>query len=372
MIHNSNKNISLKEFLLTKKNIMKKTFLYTLFFVAIINVVVIVNLHPQITIGNNHVPVFGDQLIVRNVDTTGINQGSSGANQTWNFSSINVLTDSASFNWVDPSTTPYASSFPSATIAEGNPAGFLYYTIAGGDMSNIGSGFGTSPQLITILTDPEIIFKIPFTYTNTYTDNFSGTMTGVIPILRRGTITKTADGYGTIILPSGTHNNVLRINFLQDITDSIAGIPIVTRTVTDNYSWYSSQYKFPIFSVTHSTIYTTGSPINSKTVVIATLNTSVGVVPIGNQVVSKYKLNQNYPNPFNPSTSITFDIVKTSDVKLIVYDALGREVAELVNERLLNGSYKVDFNSSNLTSGVYFYKLSAGDFSETKAMMLVK
>lgn len=142
--------------------------------------------------------------------------------------------------------------------------------------------------------------------------------------------------------------------------------------MTDNYSWYTSQYKFPIFSVTNSTIYTGGTPVTSKTVVIATYNTSVGVTPIGNQIVSEYKLHQNYPNPFNPSTSITFDIVKTSDVNLTVYDALGREVFELVNERLSNGSYRVYFNALNLTSGVYFYNLSAGDFSETKAMVLVK
>lgn len=351
---------------------MTKKLLQTLFVFVIINFIAIVNLHPQITIGNSHIPVFGDQLRIHEVDTTGINQGNSGANQTWNFSGITILTDSAVFNWVNPSTTPYTSSFPTADIAEGNQIGYMYYTIAGGDLSNIGSGFGTSPPLITTLTNPEIISRVPFTYNNTYTDEFSGTITGIITTLRRGTITKTADAYGTIILPGGTYNDVLRINFLQDITDSIAGIPVVTRTVTDNYSWYSGQYKFPIFSVTYSTVYIGGTPSYSKAVFITTQNTSVGITPISNQLVNEYKLHQNYPNPFNPSTSITFDIVKTSDVKLIVYDALGREVSELVNERLSNGSYRVNFDAPNLTSGVYFYKLSAGDFSETKSMVFVK
>jgi hypothetical protein len=231
----------------------------------------------------------------------------------------------------------------------------MYYTIAGGDLSNIGSGVGTAPnQIITTLTDPEIVFRVPFTYTNTYTDNFSGTISSVVTIIRNGTITKTADAYGTIMLPTSTYNNVLRINFLQDITDSIAGVPVVTRTVTDNYSWYTSQHKFPIFSISYSTVHTATDQTTTKFAVITTLNASVGVVPIGNQIVSKYKLNQNYPNPFNPSTSITFDIVKTSNVKLLVYDALGREVEELVNERLSNGSYKVDFNATGLTSGYTF------------------
>ncbi len=353
---------------------MKNKLLQILTLVVFFNILTFASLHPQITIGNNHIPVFGDQYIIHDVDTTGVNQGNSGANQTWNFSSINVLTDSAVFNWVDPAATPYASSFPGAHIAEGNQIYYMYYTIVSGDLSNIGSGVGTPPtQLITTLTDPEIIFRIPFTYTNTYTDSFNGTIIGgLFPVIRRGTITKTADAYGTIILPTGTYNNVLRINFLQDITDSTSGIPVVIRTVTDNYSWYTGQYKYPIFSITLSTIYTVADQTTTKSAVITTLNESVGVVPIGNQVVSKYKLNQNYPNPFNPLTSITFDIVKTSDVKLVVYDALGREVAELVNQRLSNGSYKVDFNAANLTSGVYFYKLTTGDFSETKAMLLLK
>ena len=351
---------------------MKKKIFYTFFITVILNFFAIVNLHSQITIGNNHIPIFGDQFIIHDVDTTGVNPGGSGANQTWNFSSINVLTDSVVFNWVDPATTPYAASFPNADIAECNQIGCYYYTFAGGDLSNIGSGVGDTIQLITILTDPEIVFKVPFTYTNTYTDNFSGTVNAAVTIIRNGTITKTADAYGTIILPTGTYNNVLRINFLEDVTDSIAGIPVVTRTVTDNYSWYSAQYKFPIFSISISTFHSDADQTVTKSAVLTTLNTSVGVTPIGNQVVNEYKLHQNYPNPFNPFTSITFDIVRTSDVKLVVYDALGREVSELVNESLSNGSYKVDFNASELTSGVYFYKLSAGDFSETKMMMLVK
>ena len=352
---------------------MKKKFLYTLFIAAIVNFLAVASLHSQITIGNNHIPVFGDQYKIRDVDTTGVNPGNSGANQTWNFSGINILTDSVVFSWVDPSTTPYASSFPGAHIAEGNQIGYWYYTNVGGDLSYIGSGIGTAPNtVITILTDPEIIFKVPFTYTNTYTDNFSGTVNAAITMIRYGTITKTADAYGTIILPTGTYNNVLRLYSHEDVTDSIAGVPVVSRIVTDNYSWCSSQYKFPIFSISIKTMHTDADQTVTKCAVITISNTSVGVIPIGSQVVNQYKLHQNYPNPFNPSTSITFDIVQSSDVKLVVYDALGREVSELVNERLSNGSYRVDFNAANLTSGVYFYKLSAGDFSETKMMMLVK
>lgn len=89
-------------------------------------------------------------------------------------------------------------------------------------------------------------------------------------------------------------------------------------------------------------------------------------------VVKGYSLSQNYPNPFNPTTSIKFSIEKSSFVSLKVYDITGKEVASLVNEKLSTGSYDYSFTAKNLSSGLYFYTLKAGDFKETKKMMLIK
>jgi hypothetical protein len=94
----------------------------------------------------------------------------------------------------------------------------------------------------------------------------------------------------------------------------------------------------------------------------------------------KFELSQNYPNPFNPSTKISYSIpnVIASETKqsalttLKVYDVLGNEVAILVNEVQSSGNYEVTFNASLLSSGVYFYKLQAGSFVETKKMILMK
>lgn len=86
----------------------------------------------------------------------------------------------------------------------------------------------------------------------------------------------------------------------------------------------------------------------------------------------QYSLNQNFPNPFNPTTQITFTLKKSSFTSLKVFDALGRNVATLVDEELSIGSHKVDFDASRLTSGVYFYQIISGDFITTKKMMLLK
>jgi hypothetical protein len=125
---------------------------------------------------------------------------------------------------------------------------------------------------------------------------------------------------------------------------------------------------------------------------------AIGVKNISSEVPAKFNLYQNYPNPFNPVTKMKFDIPLTPQspleggirgvreglvddsksrqtrgaVRLIIYDALGREAATLVNEPLSPGSYEVEFDGSNLPSGVYFYRVTSGEYSDTKKMIMVK
>ena len=96
--------------------------------------------------------------------------------------------------------------------------------------------------------------------------------------------------------------------------------------------------------------------------------------------ISSYSLSQNYPNPFNPTTKIKYEIPASKSVEgeyipsvqLKIYDLMGKEVTTLVNEKKKSGNYEVEFNASSLPSGVYFYKLSAGNFTETKKLVLLK
>jgi hypothetical protein len=103
-------------------------------------------------------------------------------------------------------------------------------------------------------------------------------------------------------------------------------------------------------------------------------NVVVGTSGIGNltNIPKEYALSQNYPNPFNPVTKIDYALPKDGFVKIKVYDILGKEVTTLVNQQLTAGYYSVDFDATNLTSGVYFYKIEAGRFNDVKRMILVK
>ncbi len=120
---------------------------------------------------------------------------------------------------------------------------------------------------------------------------------------------------------------------------------------------------------------------NSMTKIARDANPDIGcfeyVGNLGKNVSNKiipnlYSLNQNYPNPFNPSTVIIYSIKTVSNVKLEVFNVLGQNVATLVNEIQESGSYKVDFNASSLSSGIYIYRLKAGDFTDIKKMILVQ
>ncbi|MCC6866534.1 MAG: VCBS repeat-containing protein [Ignavibacteria bacterium] len=98
----------------------------------------------------------------------------------------------------------------------------------------------------------------------------------------------------------------------------------------------------------------------------------IGITPISSEVPSSFSLSQNYPNPFNPGTKIKFSIKFTTKVNLSVFDMTGKLVETLIDQNLIPGTYESDFNSRNLSSGVYFYRLNAGGFTETKKMSFIK
>jgi len=126
-----------------------------------------------------------------------------------------------------------------------------------------------------------------------------------------------------------------------------------------------------------------GYTSDSRTVVLSstnldsvnfTLDTAslIGIEPIGTGTPKNFELKQNYPNPFNPVTTIEFSVNKQSFVTLALFNILGQQVASLLSEDFKPGSYRLTLNAAALPSGVYFYKLSTSDFSESKKMILIK
>jgi len=180
--------------------------------------------------------------------------------------------------------------------------------------------------------------------------------------------------YTSISVPAGTFDA-----YVYEITDSISGEYIgmmafaenigllsfvqvfqgdTFSVVLDSYAILGGYGVFPLF-VGNQWVMIEGT-------IISEINDASGSDPI------IFSLHQNYPNPYNPMTTISYSIPKTGFVKLIIVDLLGREIKVLVNEEKPPGSYEVEFNDGKLSSGIYFYRLQAGDYAETKKMVLLK
>jgi len=101
-------------------------------------------------------------------------------------------------------------------------------------------------------------------------------------------------------------------------------------------------------------------------------NGLTGIQPVNNQIPAGYSLSQNYPNPFNPSTTIKFQLPKEGYTKLEIFDELGRSVKTIVAQNLHPGNYEISFSSENYSSGIYYYRLSSNDFSDSRKMLLIK
>lgn len=142
---------------------------------------------------------------------------------------------------------------------------------------------------------------------------------------------------------------------------------------------YDCKYDEPVSVVTDGLghIYVTGQTVFDYGEARATTikysdEPATGIESENKDLPESFELNQNYPNPFNPSTTINYSIPKKSKVVLKVFDVLGREVSILINSEQPQGNYKIEFDASNMTSGVYFYRMQAGEFVKTKKMILLR
>jgi len=339
----------------------------------LIAILVSSNLFSQITLTSSNNPSPGNTMLSIDCDTAGISEGNSGANQTWSYPTLSRH-DSISFHWVAASSTPYGSQFSTSNIASTfNDTDYSYFTTS--SSSFISNGLG-APGLVIPYSDPQTNMQYPFTYSNSFTDSYAASFSaGGITVFRNGTTTVTCDAWGTLILPGGTFPNSIRVKYIDVSRDSSnPGAPIVLRSTNTSYSWYVSNKKFPVFQIGYYSGSFNGIPQpTTKSVIYYPNNPTIGIVQLSSIIPDQFNLMQNYPNPFNPQTKIRFDVPSaSSNLRLVVFDELGREIAVLVNQNLSPGSYEVKWDATNLSAGVYYYRLFTENFTETKKMLLIK
>ncbi|MCX6165291.1 MAG: T9SS type A sorting domain-containing protein [Ignavibacteriae bacterium] len=183
--------------------------------------------------------------------------------------------------------------------------------------------------------------------------------------------------YDTLIYRAGGNGN----NFIRTVLDDSALLSINAGTppFTGSYRPLKPLSQFNYTSPNGLWILKIKESLNGERTgvikswgITVSYNYPISVNKISEIIPSTFELKQNYPNPFNPSTNIKYQIANSKWITLKIFDILGREVVTLVNEKQSPGVYEVTFDGSGLSSGMYFYKLVSGDFSETKKMVLIK
>jgi hypothetical protein len=172
--------------------------------------------------------------------------------------------------------------------------------------------------------------------------------------------------------PPGSNGEIEFQNVFRRSIPSSLGTPISTSAGTYNF-----EFKYAMHPVWNDTAVFTMVFVqkdNDKTIANAFRHgmTMVGITPNLNEIPSGYSLEQNYPNPFNPATNVKFNLPEDEFVMLKLYDILGNEVRTLVEGNHKAGVYDITVDGSGLSSGIYFYRLSAGKFTNTKKMTLLK
>lgn len=191
-----------------------------------------------------------------------------------------------------------------------------------------------------------------------------------------GTILRTSDGGVNWTVQSATAGLFLRdVYFADAITGFIVGSQgKILKTTNGGNNWETLQSGVSNdLQAVHFANAFVGSSVGFDGTVVRTNSGGINSATNHKELVSdSYALYQNYPNPFNPATVINYQLPEDAFVKLTVYDILGNEVAELENSKQSAGNYSVKFEPENLSSGIYFYKLETGEFTDIKPMMLLK
>jgi hypothetical protein len=328
----------------------------------------------QIILNSDRKPVVGDSFTTTDMDTTGVTEGASGSNITWDFSNVTATGQQLVAQYVDPSEAPGDSLFPDADIAVSyDGLAHTFYDTDGNSVHSLGVAYD---EFAMVYSNNEKVAEYPFTFNSTFLDNFQAEyeLDEALIVRNIGITQFTGDAFGNIILPDGSTHAALRVKIFRQTADTmfVIGIPVSTAEVkSTTYEWYTNESKYPVFGISYFEINVNGSITAYKEVDYnAEAATDVNDEP--NQIVSGFELLQNYPNPFNPSTKISWQSSVGSHQTLKIYNVLGTEVATLVDEYKPAGSYEVEFDASKLSSGVYLYQLKSNSKIITKKMALIK
>lgn len=313
---------------------MKKLFLFVLLLPFISAA------QPVITNAEN----FTTGITLRFIEcqTNGVQPGASGANVTWDFSNLVANGDTMTEWMVAPSATSYASQFPTANLVEKYSDGTFVFANISGNQNHLVGYVDSIGNFVTKYPNPVLFMQRPITYNDVFTDAFTAQITGTSFSLNgSGNTNIEADGYGTLILPNGTFNNVLRVHYSMVEVDTLVGFGSYTTTHAETYVWFDNAHTSALFKIDSSS---TSGAFNEKNVEYLLDETISSVVNIDNALPT---LNAFFSgNDF----TIVSTFQQNDDCEVKLFNALGQRF-ECETKQL--GSQLIAKPSHDLPSGFY-------------------
>jgi hypothetical protein len=309
---------------------------------------------------------YPDSAVYFIADSLSVLDTTVGANVIFDYTKLRGYGSKQTGYYVNPASTPSASDFPTANMAENTdatPQNFVYTLSSVDSVANIGfvadiTGFGLTTGKYDI--DPEAIMRFPFAFNDSYTDHYAGSFSAVVSgspqsTNATGSVIISADAWGKLIYSSTISlDSVLRVKRVENtVTDSILGgiiSPITVEATIINY-YQPSVSKAPILSFVEGSYSQNGSVIQSN-------KTIVSQYPMAFVSVEEIKLLNNmelFPNPtINNSTTLTLNIEKPTKIKVELLNTLGQSVLKVAEKELVSGKNKIEINTATLSSGIYF------------------
>ena len=326
---------------------------------------------PSITSAANL--IIGEQITVYDVDLTDPNPGPAGADIIWDFLSLEAA-DSQIATFVLPSATDFSSDFPNTNVAVAYENGlqggsfitsYEYYNTSG-ILTSLSGIVNNSGTVLTYENAP-INMIYPFSYQSSNFDEFTASyIVNGDMINEQGTISIEGDGYGTLILPYGQIENVVRMHTITEYSQDIEGLGTFEYLI-ERYDWYHPALSYPLLTVISET-FEDGVPNIKMRYVFYKEELAV---PIGIGAIANFVENvQLYPNPAQNTAYFNYHLIKPTSVKLNVYNALGQLMTQIDKGKQTTGQYNVALDVQNYAKGMYLLEMQIDEDRLTKKFIV--
>jgi len=311
-------------------------------------------------------PLVGETFIGYECDARGVTMGAAGAGVTWNYAFLSVLGYDTT-GYFTCAATPYCDSYSTSNIVALNSGEYDYEIESSSSLSLIG---GNTGSVYFYLTDPLDEMFYPATYHSTHKDTGVGygILAGIGGDYETDIDSFNADAYGTLILPSGTYPNTLRIHVISVSKDSevFFGVPTVTVAQTEAYLWYDSSFHNQLLEIDYDTAGSTSLYVSGVEYYTSHLPLSVS------KTVSDAVFLKVFPNPATNDMNISLDLADNKDAFISISDMLGRVVGSFPSGKLNIGANNLTFPVQDLPNGMYIVQLHSPQGNVNQKVVIAK